>query len=90
MSKDKKMDIIRSVESSGLSISQALKKLDMPRSTYYRWKQKLRTMGLQGLKDNTPHRSRAWNQLLPHEDDSCNWLDNLSVGLPIGSPIWRN
>jgi transposase InsO family protein len=70
MSKDKKMDIIRSVESSGLSISQALKKLDMPRSTYYRWKQKLRTMGLQGLKDNTPHRSRAWNQLLPHEDDT--------------------
>ncbi len=70
MSKDKKMDIIRSVESSGLSISQALKKLDMPRSTYYRWKQKLRTKSLQGLKDNTPHRSRAWNQLLPHEDDT--------------------
>ncbi len=70
MSKDKKMDMIRSVESSGLSISAALKKLDMPRSTYYRWKHKLRTMGLQGLKDNKPHRSRTWNQLLPHEDDT--------------------
>ena len=70
MSKDKKMDIIRSVESCGLSISQALKKLDMPRSTYYRWKHKLRTMGLQGLKDNKPHRARTWNQLLPHEDDT--------------------
>ena len=70
MSKDKKMDIIRSVESSGLSISQALKKLDMARSTYYRWKHKLRTMGLQGLKDNKPHRARTWNQLLPHEDDT--------------------
>ncbi len=70
MSRDKKMDIIRNVESSGLSISQALKKLDMPRSTYYRWKQKLRTMGLQGLKDNKPHRARTWNQLLPHEDDT--------------------
>jgi len=70
MSKDEKMDIIRTIESSGLSISQALKKLDMPRSTYYRWKHKLRTMGLQGLKDNKPHRTRTWNQLLAHEDDT--------------------
>ncbi len=70
MSKGKKMDIIRRIESSGLSISKALKKLDMPRSTYYRWKHKLRTIGLQGLKDNKPHRARTWNQLLPHEDDT--------------------
>ncbi len=70
MSKNKKMDIIRNVESSGLSISLALKKLDMPRSTYYRWKHKLRTMGSLGLKDNKPHKTRTWNQLLPHEDDA--------------------
>jgi len=70
MSKDQKMGIIRSIESSGLSISQTLKKLDVPRSTYYRWKHKLRTMGLQGLKDNKPHRARTWNQLLAHEDDT--------------------
>ena len=69
MSKDKKMDIIRQVESSGLSISQALKKLDIPRSTYYRWKHKLRTIGLQGLKDNQSHRTRTWNQLLPCQVD---------------------
>ncbi len=70
MSKDQKMDIIRHIESSGLSTSQALMKLDMPRSTYYRWKRKLRTIGLQGLKDNKPHRARTWNQLLPYEDDT--------------------
>jgi putative transposase len=70
MSKNEKMDIIRQVESSGLNTSQALKKIDMPRSTYYRWKHKLRTIGLQGLKDNKPHRPRTWNQLLPHEDDT--------------------
>lgn len=70
MSKEQKMDMIRHVESSGLRTSQALKKLDMPRSTYYRWKCKLRTMGLQGLKDHKPHRARSWNQLLPQEDDT--------------------
>lgn len=69
MSKDKKMNIIRQVESSQLGISQALKKLDMPRSTYYRWKHKLRAMGIQGLKDNKPHRMRTWNQILPHQAD---------------------
>ena len=69
MSKDEKMDIIRQVESSGLSIIQALKKLDMPRSTYYRWKHKLRTMGIHGLQDNKPCRARTWNQLLPHQED---------------------
>jgi transposase InsO family protein len=70
MSKNEKMNIIRNVESSGLSISQALKKVDLPRSTYYRWKYKLRTMGSLGLKDNKPHRTRTWNQLLPHEEDT--------------------
>ena len=34
MSKHEKMEIIRQVESSKLSISSALKKFDMPRSTY--------------------------------------------------------
>ncbi len=70
MSKNEKMDIIRNVESYGLSISQALKKVDLPRSTYYRWKHKLRMMGSLGLKDNKPHRLRTWNQLLPHQDDT--------------------
>ena len=59
MSKDQKMNMIRNIESSGLRISQALKKLDMPRSTYYRWKDKLRTLGSQGLVDNKPHRQRT-------------------------------
>ena len=70
MSMNKKMNIIRRVESSNLDISHALKKLDVPRSTYYRWKEKLRRLGLQGLKDNKPHRPRTWNKLLPSQDDA--------------------
>ena len=69
MSKHEKMEIIRQIESSELSISSALKKFDMPRSTFYRWKRKLRSMGLQGLQDNKPHRARTWNQLLPYQED---------------------
>lgn len=34
----------------------------MPKSTYYRWKKKLRNMGSLGLTDNRPHRARIWNQ----------------------------
>lgn len=70
MSKDQKMDIIRKVESSPLGITKALAKLDIPRSTYYRWKKKFKLMGLQGLEDNKPHRIRTWNQLLPEHEDT--------------------
>lgn len=69
MSRNEKMDVVRQVESSGLVISQALKKLDVSKSTYYRWKHKLRTMGIQGLEDIKPKRVRNWNQLLPCQDD---------------------
>ncbi len=88
MSKDQKMDIIRTVESSGLSTSQALKKLDMPRSTYYRWKSKLRTMGSQGLVDNKPHRPRTWNQLLPHENDAILEVAYTNPGWPSRQIGW--
>jgi transposase InsO family protein len=69
MSSNEKMKFIRLIECSDLSISDALAKYDVPRSTYYRWKRNLKTMGTKGLQDNKPHRARTWNQLLPHEVD---------------------
>jgi transposase InsO family protein len=69
MSRNQKMEIIRSVESSGLNISGAINKFDIPRSTYYRWKRKLRSQGIKGLQDNKPYRARTWNQLLPWQID---------------------
>jgi putative transposase len=69
MSRDQKMEIIRSVEGSGLNISEAVNKLDIPRSTYYRWKRKLRSQGIKGLRDNKPYRLRTWNQLLSWQVD---------------------
>jgi len=56
-------------DSAGLSISEALAKYDVSRSAYYRWKRKLKTMGIKGLQDNKPKRCRSWNQLLPWQVD---------------------
>ena len=63
------MEFIRLIEGSDPSILAALAKCNIPRSTYYRWKQKLRTTGTKGLEDNKPLRARTRNQLLPQEVD---------------------
>ena len=69
MSQNEKMKFIRLIEGSGMSIADALAKYDVPRSTYYRWKRKLRKLGIRGLEDDRPHRVRIWNQLLPWQVD---------------------
>ena len=56
MSRNYKMKFIRLIEGSGLCISDALAKYDVPRSTYYRWKRKLCNQGIKGLHDNKPYR----------------------------------
>jgi len=65
-----KMDVIRVVESSGLSTKSALEKINIPRGTYYRWKKKLRLHGAKGLEDMRPHHRRMWNQLTPDEENT--------------------
>jgi len=69
MSRNDKMKFIRLIEGSDLRTSDALAKYDVPRSTYYRWKRKLRNQGIKGLADSKPYRARIWNQLLPWQID---------------------
>ena len=69
MSRTEKMKFIRLIEGSDLNISDALVQYHVPRSTCYRWKRNLKTMGTKGLEDNTADRIRTWNQLLPHQRD---------------------
>jgi transposase len=69
MSRNEKLKFIRLIEGAELSASAALKKYDIPRSTYYRWKRKMQSQGVHGLQDNRPYRARTWNQLLPNELD---------------------
>lgn len=69
MSVEQKLVILRAVECSPLPITEALARLDVPASTYYRWRRAFRSQGRQGLQDTSPYRGRVWNQLLPVERD---------------------
>ena len=52
MSKHDKLEALRLIESSGLSVSAALTRLGVARSTYYRWRQKFRILVVIGVQDN--------------------------------------
>lgn len=67
MSADKKLMILRTVEGSGVPVTEALAKLEVSPSTYYRWRRLFRTAGRDSLHDRKPCRDRNWNQLLPEE-----------------------
>lgn len=67
MSAEKKLEILRSVEGSGVPVTFALAKLDISPSTYYRWRHRFRAGGVPGLHDRKPLRDRNWNQLLSEE-----------------------
>jgi putative transposase len=61
MSGDQKQEALRLVERSPLTITQTLRKLSVPRRTYYRWQ------GLGNLDDEKPVPKRVWNRLLDDE-----------------------
>lgn len=67
MNVDEKLSLLRAVELSGFKVTDALKILDIPRSTYYRWRSKFRKNGKAGLKDKSSRPMTQWNQLLPDE-----------------------
>lgn len=69
MNADEKLILLRAVEASGFNITQSLKKLDIPKSTYYRWKAKFKRQGKSGLIDKSSKPHRQWNKLLPGEKE---------------------
>jgi putative transposase len=58
-----KLEIIRLVEQSSLSVRRTLAQLGIPRSTFYCWYDRYRVRRAEGLEDRIPAPRRIWNKL---------------------------
>ena len=58
-----KMEIIRLVEGSALSVKRTVKELGVNRSTFYAWYRKFHEDGYDGLVDRKPHPNKVWNKI---------------------------
>lgn len=83
MTAELKLEVLRAVQGSALSVKKVLSQLGIPRSTYYNWRKNFRYRGRPGLHDRSPARSRTWNQILPEERDK---VLEIALLFPEGSP----
>ena len=58
-----KLEIIRLVEQSDLSVRPALAKLGISPTTFYRWYDRFVEQGPEGLEDRPSSSSRVWNRI---------------------------
>ena len=58
-----KMEIIRLVEKSDLSIKRTLEQLDVPRSSFYHWYLKYQEAGIAGLQTKKFRQNQFWNKI---------------------------
>ncbi|MFC1542188.1 helix-turn-helix domain-containing protein [Candidatus Latescibacterota bacterium] len=62
-SQSEKMEVIRLVEESSLSVKRALEELDILRSTFYTWYRQYAEDGYEGLSDGKPRPKKFWNRI---------------------------
>ena len=58
-----KMEIIRLVEESDQPVKRTLAELDVPRSTFYRWYERYKMAGYDGLADQKAGPRQFWNRI---------------------------
>ena len=58
-----KLEIIRLVEQSDLSVRLTLEHLGIPRSTFYQWYDRYREHGFDGLEDKPSAPPKVWNRI---------------------------
>ena len=64
-----KMEVIRLVEESALSIRRTLRELGINRSTFYAWYRRYAEDGYDGLADRKPLPKKSWNRIPPPVKD---------------------
>jgi len=64
-SQAEKMEVIRLVEESSLSVRRTVAELDINRSTFYAWYRRYRENGYDGLADRKPQPKKFWNRIPP-------------------------
>ena len=69
-SASEKMEVIRIVGESDLSVRRTLELLGIPRTTFYRWHRRYELGGFDALKDRKPRPPQAWNQISQHNSDN--------------------
>jgi len=62
-SASEKMEVIRTVEGSELSVRRTLRELGIHRSTFYNWYHRYRDKGFDGLKDRPSMPKVFWNKI---------------------------
>ena len=62
-SQTEKMEVIRLVEESAVSVRRTLKEFSIARSTFYRWYHRYCEHGYGGLVDRTPAPRKFWNRI---------------------------
>ncbi len=58
-----KLEIIRLVEGSHLPVRRTLARIGVPPTTFYRWYDRYREHGPEGLEDRSPRPGRVWNRI---------------------------
>ena len=78
-----KLEIIRIVERSHLPVRRTLDKLGIPPGSFYRWYDRYRTGGVEGLDDKPSKPARAWNRI---PDDVRQRIVEMALDEPELSP----
>ena len=71
LSASEKVEVIRIVEDSELSIRQTLSELDISRSSFYRWYQDYQAGGPDALENRSRSPRRFWNKLPESVKEQC-------------------
>jgi transposase-like protein len=74
-----KLEIIRLVEQSDLSVRLTLERLGIPRSTFYQWYDRYQQQGFDALEDKPSAPPKVWNRIPEQRRDQ---ILELALGEP--------